>query len=210
VRADAQRNIDALLEAAAAVFATSGVDAPMREIAARAGVGVGTVYRRFPQRPDLIDALFEVRIEELVGYAEEGLEADDPWQGLESFIERAAALLARDRALRQLIFEGHGSAFVDRARDQIKPAVDRMVARAQASGQLRDDIESTDMPLVQMAIVGLNDYLGAEAPEAWRRVLVIVLDGLRASRAGPSKLAVPAVEDAQLERSVTRRGARRT
>src|SRR4051794_8326504 len=101
LRADAQRNRLRILEAAEKVFAERGLGVTMDDIADAAGVGVGTVYRRFPEKADLIDAIFEQRIDEIAGLAEQGREMDDPFAGLAFFLEHAAELHAGDRALRQ-------------------------------------------------------------------------------------------------------------
>jgi AcrR family transcriptional regulator len=190
LRADAERNRARILEAAAELFAE------------RAGVGVGSVYRRFPEKTDLIDAIFEERIEKMVSFLDEALAMDDPWEGLSHFIESASAMHAADRGLRQLIFgSGHGHAFVDRGIGRVRPAVAELVTRAKASGQLREDIEVFDVPLMQIAMAGLNDYVGEAAPDAWRRVLAILLDGMRPAETERSELSAPAMEPEQLRRA---------
>ena len=206
LRADAERNREKILEAARQVFAERGLRVTMDDIAEAAGVGVGTVYRRFPEKADLIDAIFDARIKEIVSFADEGLAMDDPWEGLAHFIESASAMHAADRGLRQLIFgSGQGHAFVDRGIGRVRPAVAELVTRAKASGQLREDIEVFDVPLMQIAMAGLNDYVGEAAPDAWRRVLAILLDGMRPAVAERSELSAPAMEPEQLRQATTSR-----
>jgi AcrR family transcriptional regulator len=199
LRKDAERNRRRILDAAGELFAEQGLHVTLDAVAARAGVGVGTVYRRFSDKGALIDALFEVRIEEVVAIAEEALRHEDAWEGLVAFFEQALELHAHDRGLKELLFTtAHGRERVSRARDRIKPVVTRVVERAQASGQLRADVEITDMPVLQLMLTSVMEYAGDTAPEVWRRGLAIVLDGLRA---GPDVRAMttPALTDDELE-----------
>lgn len=203
LRADAERNRQRILEAAALEFAERGLGVTMDDIAARAGVGVGTVYRRFPEKSDLIAALFEERIERMVGYAEAALAYEDPWEGMVSFLEHASEMHAGDRSLRELIFgSGQGRAFYEAADSRIRPLADQVVARAKASGQLRPDLETFDMPMVQMMVAGVMDYIGEAAPDVWRRALRIALDGLRKSRDEPTPLPAPALGERQMQRAI--------
>ena len=212
LRKDAERNRRRILDAAGELFAEQGLHVTLDAVAARAGVGVGTVYRRFADKDALIDALFEVRIEEVVAVAEEALRREDPWEGLVAFFERALELHAHDRGLKELLFTtAHGRERVSRARARIKPLVTRVVERAQESGQLRADVEVTDMPVLQLMLTAVMEYAGDTAPEIWRRCLAIVLDGLRA---GPDAhpLTTPALTDDELDSTMAsslRRRARR-
>src|SRR3954453_23007867 len=104
LRADAERNRERILAAARAVFAEEGLDAGLHEIAKRAGVGVGTVYRRFPEKEQLIEALFEDRIEDVIAIASEALAHADGWSGLEPFLHRTCELQVADRGMHQLVF----------------------------------------------------------------------------------------------------------
>jgi AcrR family transcriptional regulator len=200
LRKDAERNRQRILDAARELFAEEGLHVTLDAVAAKAGVGVGTVYRRFPDKEQLIDALFEARIGEVVAIAEEALRCEDAWEGLVLFFERSLDLHAHDRGLKELLFTtAHGRDRVGRARDAIKPVVTRVVARAQASGALRPDIETTDMPVLQMMLTSVMEYAGETAPDVWRRCLAVVLDGLRAGPDARSPFPAAALSDAQLD-----------
>ena len=203
LRRDAEQNRLRILDAAREAFADRGLDVSMDEIARRAGVGVGTVYRRFPDKEPLIEALFEQRLDELVEIATEAAAMDDPWEGLEHLLARFVTVQAGDRGLRDLMLSsGHAELRVRRARDRIAPIADELVERAQASGKLRDDVAGTDLALVQFMLIALVDYTREVEPAAWRRFLAIVLDGLRARRSKPSALPGAPLDDAQFERVV--------
>ena len=120
LRRDAERNRLRILQAAREVFADRGFDASLDQIAAHAGVGVGTVYRRFPDKDALIDALFEERIGEIAAVGQRALSASDPWEGLVDFLQQASALQARDRGLRQALLS-RGARKTERARREDHP-----------------------------------------------------------------------------------------
>src|ERR1700744_974403 len=134
LRRDAERNRQRILAAAAEVFTERGLDATLDEVARAAGVGIGTVYRRFPDKESLVTELFRDRIDGLVTVAEKACTGADPWRGLVSALEYPAGGMAADQGLRQLMMFGT----CDRdqvcyARDRMRPVVGRLVARAQAS-----------------------------------------------------------------------------
>jgi AcrR family transcriptional regulator len=199
LRKDAERNRRRILDAAGDLFAEEGLHVTLDAVADRAGVGVGTVYRRFADKDALIDALFEDRLDEVAAIAEAALQHDDAWAGLVLFLERALELHAHDRGLKELVFTTtHGRDRVATARDRIKPLVARIVDRAHASGALRADVGTTDMAVLQLMITSVMEYAGETAPDVWRRCLSVVLDGLRAAP-GARTLPVPALTDDQLD-----------
>jgi AcrR family transcriptional regulator len=207
LRKDAERNRRRILAAAGELFAEVGLHASLDAVAERAGVGVGTVYRRFPDKEALIDALFEARIDEVVAIAQQCAAIDDAWDALTCFFDRAVTLHGSDRALKEIVFStAHGHHRVAQARDRIKPLVGQLVARAQASGQLRPDFEVTDTPVIQLMLTAVIEYAGDAAPEVWRRYLAMVLDGLRTG-AARTPLAPGALSDDELE-GVMSRGLR--
>src|SRR3954452_4495171 len=148
LRRDAERNRQRILAAAREAFAEDGLSITLDEIAKRAGVGVGTIYRRFPDKEQLIDALFESRMQEFAALAEDCLRCEDSWEGLIRFLEAATEQHACDRGFKEVALAGvHGRDRVARARQLMFPLVSRLAARAQADGKLRPDISPTDVPL---------------------------------------------------------------
>jgi AcrR family transcriptional regulator len=203
LRRDAERNRQRILEAAREAFAEEGLSVTLDEIAQRAGVGVGTVYRRFPDKEQLIAALFEDRMEEFAVLAEECLQADDAWDGLVRFLESATQQHACDRGFKEVALSGvHGLERVARARQLMFPLVSRLVARAQADGSLRADIEPTDMPLLQVMLGSLSECTRSSDPEIWRRFLGIITDGLRTRRDEPTPLACDALTPEQTQNTM--------
>lgn len=170
LRADARRNLERVLDAAAEVFAAEGPDASIDEIARRAGVGHGTVFRRFPTKDDLMFAVIERHVDELCAVAREALAADDPGQAFFDFVWRLAELSMSTPGLHRCVVhcgEKPGAAELERLADKI-------VSRAQRAGAVRSDVKAADVRvLVRSALTN--------APEGqWRRHLGVVLDGLRA------------------------------
>src|ERR687886_739122 len=158
LRADAERNRARILAAAAEVFAERGLDVSLDDIAAHAGVGVGTVYRRFPDKDALIDALFEEGIAGIAAAARRGLEVEDPWEGLVGFLREVNGQQAGNRGLKELLLSrGRGRERVERARDSIAPIAIQLVRRAQESGQLREDLGPFDVPLLNLMIGAVAD-----------------------------------------------------
>jgi AcrR family transcriptional regulator len=180
LRADAERNRQRLLAAAKDLFATRGLDVTLDEVARHAGVGTGTAYRRFPNKDALIEALMVDRIEELVAIAGECLAEPDPWQGLSGFFERALALQAADRGLKEVLFSsGRGRERSTHARQKMAPVVARLVRRAVEAGAVRSDLSTTDVPLINFMLNTLVDFGRDVQPDLYKRYLAIVLDGLK-------------------------------
>jgi AcrR family transcriptional regulator len=189
LRRDAERNRERILAAAREAFAESGLHVGLHEIARRAGVGVGTIYRRFPDKDGLIDALFLDRVEDAVTIAERALEHDDAWEGLVAFLEGTIEVQVADRGLHELVFTGgNGPRCAGHARRRMVPLVARLVARAQEDGTLRPDVTLYDVGLVRESAGRLMEATRDSAPDAWRRHLVLMLDGLRTERTGPTPL----------------------
>ncbi|HXT88148.1 MAG TPA: helix-turn-helix domain-containing protein [Trebonia sp.] len=214
LRRDAERNRQRILAAAAELFTERGLDATLDEVARAAGVGIGTVYRRFPDKESLIAALFRDRIDALVTVAEEACAAQDPWQGLVGYLEFAAATLAGDLGLRQLMMFGtYEREQVCYARDRMQPVITKLVERAQAAGDLRQDFQATDVKMIGFMLSSVAEYAASAAPEVWRRYLGMLVDGLRPSRSDSSALPAPAptaeelgaMMSAPAQRSVPRR-----
>ncbi len=200
LRRDAERNRQRILEAAREAFAEEGLSVTLDEIARRAGVGVGTVYRRFPDKEQLIDALFEDQMQDFVALADDCLACDDAWDGLLAFLERACHVHACDRGFKEVALSGtHGRERVARARQLMFPLVTRLVERAQADGSLRPDVEPTDMPMLQLMLGTLSECTRDVDPDVWRRYLGIVTDGLRTQRDEHCALECGALSAAQTQ-----------
>jgi AcrR family transcriptional regulator len=203
LRRDAERNRQRILKAASEVFNERGLEVSLDEIARYAGVGVGTVYRRFPTKEELVEALFVDRIDSIASIAEEALRATDPWSGLVSFMEQMAEMMAGDLGLRQmLMFATYGQDRVAYARQRNAPLVHRLVERAQAAGQLRTDLRQTDIPFIVFILAEATQLAHSACPGIWRRYLTLILDGLRPGREGVTPLPVAALLPEEMEKSM--------
>jgi AcrR family transcriptional regulator len=209
LRADAVRNRARLLEAAKEVFAERGLHATMDEVARRAGVGVGTAYRRFRNRDDLIAALFEERLDEFMAAIDVALADDDPWRGLSRFLERSMEMQAEDRGFKELLLRSAESRERMRLfRARIRPLVAELVCRARDAGELRDDVVEDDVLLVSLMTGAVNDFAHAVEPQLWRRSLGLLLDGLRARGATPLPVGPLDAEQADRAMAAMRPGRR--
>lgn len=201
LRKDAERNRERILDAARELFAQRGLGVTLNEIAHHAGVGVGTVYRRFPDKAQLIEGLFEQRVAEIVALADRALANPDPWDGLVDFIERALEAQASDRAFKEIVLAGpEGLERVNRIRAQMLPRMTNLVARAQDAGQLRADVVPQDIPLTQLMIGTIIDCARDVQPDLWRRFFAIYLRGLRADCLPPERLPAPPLAIDELQR----------
>jgi len=210
LRRDAERNRQRILGSARALFAERGLGVSLDEIARHAGVGVGTVYRRFPDKEQLIDALFEDRLGEILAVATASLEMPDPWRALVHFIQRSMELQVEDRALKELLHStATGHARIERGRQRIQPIVETLLERARQAGVVREDLAVSDLLLLQHAIGEAAEYTREVAPEAWRRTMSIMLDGLRPDRRRPSPMPAPPLDDKQVICSMRDWGLRR-
>jgi AcrR family transcriptional regulator len=177
LRADARRNRQRILKAARAVFADSGLHSQMDDVAKRAKVGVGTVYRHFPTKEALLEALLRERFEELAGYAREALERDDAWEGFCELIWRAAARNAQDLGFCEAVASTDSRAIAEET--GLMASTVELIERAKAQGRMRPDATQEDVPLMMIGASAVMQ-LGA-GEETWRRYFTLMLDGLRAS-----------------------------
>ena len=185
LRADAERNRARILAAAAEVFADRGLDVSLDDIAAHAGVGVGTVYRRFPDKDALIEALFEDKIDRAVALADEALEIEDPWEGFTTFMRGMCRMQAGDRGFKDaLLARDRGRERVAGARERIAPRAMKLLARAQEAGAVRSDLGPFDVPMLNLCVSLIADRTRDVAPDYWERVLTILIDGISAK--GPN------------------------
>jgi AcrR family transcriptional regulator len=186
LRRDAEANRRRILAAAADAFAEHGLDVPVDEIARRAEVGTGTVYRRFPTKAALVDAIFEEHLDRLGELAGESLTDTDPWRGLAGFLERTVALQAENRGFAAIVaVHLRDEDLLAAARGRVKSLVTELVERAQAAGALRPDIVHEDIAVLFWTSARVVDATRDVAPEFWRRYLALALDGLRPQGATP-------------------------
>jgi AcrR family transcriptional regulator len=186
LRRDARENRDRILAAARSAFAELGLDAGVEEIASRAGVGMGTLYRRFPTKDALIDAVFEEHLDRVAATAEHALEDVDPWNGLLGYLTEVVGLQAGDRGLSEVLGARlRNERLLALARTRIRPLVEQLVLRAQAAGALRQDVVYEDISVLLWTTGRVVDATRDVEPEFWRRYLALIVDGLRAGSASP-------------------------
>src|SRR4051812_49464123 len=209
LRRDAQRNRDRILAATRAAFQERGLDVGVDEIARRAGVGMGTLYRHFPTKDALIDAIVDARFAELTEAAERALEAPDAWQGFEAFLVAAVELQAADRGFKDaLAARGHDEPRVKAARRKLHAVLARLVERGRAEGALRDELAPEDITVLLWATGRIVERTADLAPGQPRRFLAMHLDGLRRQAATGALPAEP-LTARQLQRGVTPEPRRR-
>ncbi len=189
VRADAQRNLDALLQAAKTVFATSGVDAPVREIAEEAGLGVGTVYRHFPRRSDLIAAVFRREIDACADAAPALAAEYDPGEALARWMQRYVDFISAKRGLAAALHSGDPAyetlpAYFDK---RLRPALEALLEAAAAAGAVRAGVDANEL---LHAVASLSTRARDGTTEQARRMVSLLVDGLRYG-AGAAKKASP-------------------
>jgi AcrR family transcriptional regulator len=198
LRKDAERNRVRILAAAGELFAARGLGVTLDDIARHAGVGVGTVYRRFPDKELLIDALFEQRIESISAVAAQALEIEDPWEAFQFYFEQGSELQARDRGLKELLTcSTHGGDCVVEAKSRLRTRVTEIFDRAKAAGVVREDADPLDTPVIMFMLGAVMDRSRDVEPELWRRYLALLIDGLRPT--APAPLPVAALNIDQIE-----------
>jgi AcrR family transcriptional regulator len=174
-RSDARRNRQRVIRAARTCMARDGLDTGMEEIARAAGVGVGTVYRHFATKDDLVDALAEERFERLEQLAREALTQDDPWKSFERFMRASAQIQSEDRALSEVLVSRPETMSRAAERVGMLDLVGQLLGRAQKAGVVRKDADPTDIPMLMCALAGT-----AQTPHSNPdRYIGIALDGLR-------------------------------
>lgn len=178
VRADAQRNLDALLQSAKEVFVNSGVDAPVREIAEKAGVGIGTFYRHFPQRADLIAAVFRHEVDACADAAPPLVAEYEPGDALGKWLQRYAAFVATKRGLAPALHSGNPAFESLRSyfEQRLKPALQMLLNSAVAAGEVRSDINADDL---LDAVATLCHSADPNRPDYSQRMVALLVDGLR-------------------------------
>ena len=190
LRADAARNRAAIVAVARDVFAERGLAAPLETIAARAGVGIATLYRRFPTREKLVAAALVDKVAEYAGAARRALADPDPWAGFAGFVERICELQAGDRGLSDLLsMTLSADEQVEQLRRTANELLLTVIDRAKAAGALREDFVAEDLVMLLIAASAVMHVTRTDAPGAWRRFVALALDAFR--RCGSRPLPAP-------------------
>jgi len=204
LRQDAELNRERLLVAARELFATRGLDVTLNDIAHHAGVGVGTAYRRFANKEEVIDALFEEALQGVADVANQALASTDAWAGLVQFLEQSLNMQFGDRGLNQIMNNtALGRDRVSEARDRIAPLIQQLVQRAKAEGVVRPDLEQSDLIFMQLGLSAIMESSRAIEPELYTRYLALFLDGIRTDRSF-QPLPSRALTAAETHRAMTR------
>ncbi|TQR85989.1 TetR/AcrR family transcriptional regulator [Mycobacterium hodleri] len=202
LRKDAERNRRRVLDGARALFAERGLEATLNDVAHHANVGVGTVYRRFATKKELLEAIFEDGIEQIAGIAETASRQEHSWDGFVYFVERTCELTATDRGLREMLYsKAYGGYRVERARVRLDPLVSALMERARRDGHLRPGVGSSDMPIVSLLAGAVVEWAGHVEPQLWRRYVALLLDGMRA-HPGQPPVDVAALDDEQMDEAM--------
>lgn len=195
LRRDAQRNRDRILLAAQHVFAEHGLRASLDDVARRAGVGVGTVYRHFSGKEALTEALFEDRVGQIIDIADAALAMPGGWEGLVHFLETVSALQTGDRGLREIALStGYGRSRVAALRQRVVEQVALLIDRGTAQGAVRPGVTGHDVSLILFMVGEAGQNYASTKPDLTRRYLNLILDGLRAG-AGQRDLGEPMDDD---------------
>jgi len=194
-RADARRNRERLLAVAAEVFAEQGLDVGVAEISRRSGVGSATLFRNFPTKDDLVNAVLEQRLAEVEGLLDDAGEVADPWEALVGFMRGFAQVQSRDRAL----LEAFAEVFATMPAEQLEAhfarfatGMDALLRRAQAAGAVRDDLVAEDVKALVCGAAGMAVSVDPTRPELADRYLGLILDGMRPGGATPLPVGPPA------------------
>lgn len=186
LRADAERNRRRLLDAARTLFAERGLDVSMDDIAREAGLGVGTAYRRFRSRDEIVDALFDEHLADMEARAAAAEREPDAWAALRAFFMANMRAQAQDRGLKQLVHQSaEGREKVADMRARVLPRVERVLERAKADGALRPDITTADFPVLSFMVGAAVDFSAPVDSGLWERYAALILDGMRAGDQAP-------------------------
>jgi AcrR family transcriptional regulator len=186
LRRDAALNREHIVNAAREVFREQGLGAPIEDVARRAGVGVATLYRRFPTRPELIAGAFASKMDAYAEATEHALGYADPWAGFCWYVERVCEMQAQDHGFTDVLTMTFPmSPEFEDVRDRVFTRFAVLVKRAKKSGRLRTDFSTEDLPLVLMANAGVINATGIAAPDAWHRVVHLFLQAFEAPARAP-------------------------
>ncbi|QNP75056.1 TetR/AcrR family transcriptional regulator [Streptomyces roseirectus] len=186
LRSDAERNRARIVSAARTVFRRDGLGASMSSVAREAGVGIATLFRRFPTKEDLVAAVFADRMDAYADAVAVALDDPDPWTGLAGFIETVCAMQAADYGFADVLTMTFPTAkALEKSRDEAYEAMVQLINRAKTAGRLREDFTPEDLVLIYMANAGVVNATGDAAPDAWRRVVAMLLQSFQAPARGP-------------------------
>lgn len=215
LRRDARENRERVLVHAARVFGEHGLDATLADVAKAAGVGVGTLYRRFPDKDDLILAVYAGRMDAAVALAERSSRADDPAGALRAFVEHGASDFSGDRGFRELVLGGltdtlgwsrSGPATalsdaIDRMNTAVSGHLGTLLERGKAAGALRTDLEPTDVQLMNAAVHAVTSLARSTRADLHQRIITMIFDGVRPREDG-APMPAPALTEDELSRAV--------
>ncbi|MEU6372501.1 helix-turn-helix domain-containing protein [Streptomyces sp. NPDC046909] len=186
LRSDAERNRERIIAAARTVFARDGLGASMASVAREAGVGIATMFRRFPTKEELVDAVFFDRMDAYARTVAAALDDPDPWHGFVGYIETACAMQAADFGFADVLITTFPTAkAMEERRNAAYEGMVELIGRAKATGRLREDFDPSDLVLLHMANAGVVNATGAAAPDAWRRVAALFIQSFAAPARGP-------------------------
>lgn len=199
LRRDASENRVRILESARSLFAERGLGVTLDDIAHHANLGVGTVYRRFPNKDLLVQALFEEAVLELIEVGRHALEFEDAWEGFLFLLKTMLDMETKDRGLREVIL---GNDYIEgritELKKEVGPLIEEIVRRAQDQGGLRGDFHANDVPVIAAMAGAAQEYSKSVSPNLWKRYVAIVLDGLRVDRPSLTPMSEEALDQDQL------------
>jgi AcrR family transcriptional regulator len=198
LRSDAARNLSKVLAAARATFYEDGIDASVETIAQRAGVGMGTLYRRFPSKESLIDAVLDELLQQVLAAATNALECEPPEVAFAEFLQRVSQIQAEHAGCLGRMWSGARKSPV---RVEIETVARRLLARAQEAGSIRADVVYEDVILLHWSMRGVIETASTAAPDAWARHLGLMLSALAPASA---PLPHPPLTAAQVEAALSR------
>ncbi|MGW1026753.1 TetR/AcrR family transcriptional regulator [Streptomyces sp. NPDC002577] len=186
LRSDAERNRERIIAAARRVFARDGLGASMASVAREAGVGIATIFRRFPTKEELVAAVFSDRMDAYADAVAVALDDPDPWHGFTGYIETACAMQAADYGFADVLTMSFPTAkALEQRRNEAYEGMVQLISRAKAGGRLREDFDPSDLVLVHMANAGVVNATGDAAPDAWRRVTALLIQSFETPARGP-------------------------
>jgi AcrR family transcriptional regulator len=186
LRSDAERNRARIIAAGRTVLGRDGLNASMASVAREAGVGIATILRHFPTKEDLVAAVFSDRLDAYADAVTVALDDPDPWNGFTGYIDTACAMQAADYGFADVLTMTFPTAkALEQRRNEAYEAMVQLISRAKATGRLRQDFDPSDLVLMHMANAGVINATGDAAPDAWRRVVALMIQSFEAPARGP-------------------------